>query len=197
LTAERGPLSDRPAVDEQAERVIASTRSWLEKAVIGLGLCPFAERAYLRRLVRFQVSAQVSTSGLARELGEELRYLHSADPAVCETTLLIHPHVLGDFDEYNQFLDEADAVVLALGLEGELQIASFHPKYRFAGSGADDVENLSNRSPYPMLHLLREASVTRAVESFPGVEQIGNRNAATLSALGHAGWRQLWLRDRQ
>ena len=179
-------------LDHEVDRVIAATCEWLEKAVIGLGLCPFAERAYRRKQIRYKVSAQRSTAGLLTELGAELTQLGSADPAVCETSLLIHPHVLDDFGDYNQFLDEADAVVLALGLEGELQIASFHPRYQFAGSEPDDPQNNSNRSPYPMLHLLREASVTRAVESFPGVHEIGEKNMTTLGKLGEAGWRALF-----
>ena len=177
------------------DRAIAATRNWLEKAVIGLGLCPFAAGPHLLGRIRYRVSAQESTSGLVDDLTEELEYLRATDPAVCETTLLIHPHVLNDFDDYNQFLDEADATVVALGLEGELQIASFHPAYRFAGTGSDDIENFSNRSPYPTLHLLREASVARAIATFPGVREIGERNKATLSALGEGAWRALWDRD--
>jgi hypothetical protein len=123
-------------------------------------------------------------------LAQELEQLAAVDPLSCETSLLIHPHVLGDFLDYNQDLDQADAALAALGLEGELQIASFHPDYRFAGSAANDVENCSNRSPYPMLHLLRESSVS-ATATFPGVNEIGDRNMATLRALGTAGWRKL------
>jgi hypothetical protein len=180
------------AAHDSAEQVIAATERWLEKAVIGLGLCPFAERAHRRKLIRYRVSARDSTVGLRDELGEELLHLRATDPRLCETSLLIHPWVLADFDDYNQFLDEADATVLALGLSGELQIASFHPHYRFAGTAPDDVDNYTNRSPYPMLHLLREASVTRAVATFPDATEIGARNAATLRALGLAGWRALW-----
>jgi uncharacterized protein len=183
-----------PASDtgrEPDERVIAATQNWLEKAVIGLRLCPFAATPYLRGLIRYRVSEQRSSEGLAEELEQELLRLAAADPLVCETTLLIHPHVLGDFLDYNQFLNQADAVVAALGLEGVLQVASFHPAYQFAGSGPDDVENGSNRSPYPMLHLLREASVQRAAETFPAVGEIGNRNIATLRELGAAGLRDL------
>jgi hypothetical protein len=177
---------------DSAEQVIAATERWLEKAVIGLGLCPFAERVHRRKLIRYRVSPQDSTAGLLDDLGEELLHLRATDPRLCETTLLIHPWVLGDFNDYNQFLDEADATLLALGLSGELQIASFHPHYRFAGAAPDDVDNYTNRSPYPMLHLLREASVTRAVAAFPDATEIGARNAATLRALGLAGWRALW-----
>jgi uncharacterized protein len=177
---------------EPAERVIAATRHWVEKAVIGLRLCPFAASPYLRGLIRYRVSEQASTEGLAEDLAQELLHLAAADPLVCETTLLIHPHVLGDFLDYNQFLDRAEATVAALDLKGELQIASFHPAYQFAGSAPDDVENGSNRSPYPMLHLLREASVRQAAATFPEVNEIGNRNIATLRALGAAGLRE-WL----
>src|SRR5882672_4141792 len=183
----------RPEADS-ADQVIAVTRDWLRTAVIGLGLCPFAERAHSRDRIRYRVSAQRSTAGLVDDLAEELRCLHDADAELWETTLLIHPHVLNDFGDYNEFLDEADATVAALGLEGELQVASFHPAYRFADTHADDVTNCTNRSPYPTLHLLREASVTRAVETYPGVHEIGERNVAKLTALGAAGWRQLWVR---
>jgi uncharacterized protein len=120
--------------------------------------------------------------------------LQDADPLRCETTLLIHPRVLGNFADYNQFLDDCDATVERLGFDGELQIASFHPHYRFAGTGADDIENYSNRSPYPLLHLLREASVERAIASFGDIDEIGPRNIETLRQLGHEGWRRLWLK---
>ena len=187
---EQPEAADRAASSESADRVIAATRNWVEKAVIGLRLCPFAASPYLRGLIRYRVSEQESPEGLAEELTEELNFLAAADPLRCETSLLIHPHVLGDFLDYNQFLDRADAAVAALGLEGELQIASFHPAYQFAGSAPNDVENSSNRSPYPMLHLLRESSV-RATATFPGVDEIGNRNMATLRELGAAGLRKL------
>jgi hypothetical protein len=158
-------------------------------------LCPFAEGAYRRDQIRFIVSAQRSSTGLLEELAQELEHLAAADPLLCETSLLIHPHVLADFGDYNDFLDEADAAVVALGLEGELQIASFHPAYQFAGTERDDIQNFTNRSPYPMLHVLREASVTRAVETYPNVHEIGDRNIAALTALGHEGWRKLWRTD--
>jgi hypothetical protein len=191
-----GRRSSEPrAIGESAEHVIAETRGWVEKAVIGLRLCPFAATPYLRGQVRYRVSEQTTAAGLAEDLTEELTYLAAADPAVCETSLLVHPYVLNDFLDYNQFLDQADATVASLGLTGELQIASFHPAYQFAGSAPDDIENYSNRSPYPMLHLLREASVLRATETFPEVHEIGNRNMATLRELGDAGWRELLARD--
>jgi hypothetical protein len=126
-----------------------------------------------------------------QDLAEELQHLHAADPVVCETSLLIHPHVLTDFGDYNQFLDQADATVESLDLRGELQVASFHPGYRFADTDPNDAQNYSNRSPYPMLHLLREASIARAVATYREIGAIGERNIATLRELGHAGWREL------
>jgi hypothetical protein len=178
---------------EHPDQVIAATRNWLERAVIGLQLCPFAAVPHLNDRVRYCVSAQRSGVGLLEELGHELRTLQDADPLKCETTLLIHPHVLTDFLEYNDFLDACDAAVAELGFEGDLQVASFHPRYQFAGTDAHDIENYSNRSPYPMLHLLREASVARAVANFPQIDRIGVMNKETLRRLGHDGWRQLWI----
>jgi hypothetical protein len=177
--------------EESTERVIAATRNWLAKAVIGLRLCPFAAVPFVREQIRYRVSEQQSVDGLAQELAQELLDLHAADPEICETSLLIHPYVLNDFGDYNQFLEQADAALAALDLRGELQIASFHPDYQFAGSAPNDVQNYSNRSPYPMLHLLREASVSRAVATYSGVREIGERNMATLRDLGVAGWREL------
>lgn len=174
------------------EEIIASTRRWLEKAVIGLNLCPFAESIYRATRIRFHVSEQRSAAGLLQELRCELTGLQAADPLQCETTLLIHPWVLANFREYNDFLDVCDAALTELDLEGELQIASFHPHYQFAGTQADDIENYTNRSPYPMLHLLREASVERAIAAVPDTDEIYRRNIRILQTLGHEGWRRLW-----
>ncbi len=176
-----------------AEQVIAATRLWLERAVIGQQLCPFAAGPYLNDRVRFCVSEQRSSAGLLEDLGRELQTLQDTDPLQCETTLLMHPQVMTDFLDYNDFLDECDAAVAALGLEGELQVASFHPDYQFAGTSKQDITNFTNRSPYPMLHLLREASVARAAATFPGIDEIGPRNMTTLRRLGHEGWRRLWV----
>ena len=184
-------LSADPAA--HPEQVIAATQRWLERAVIGLQLCPFAAAPHLHDRVRYCVSAQRSGVGLLEELGHELQALQDADPLKCETTLLIHPHVLTDFIEYNDFLDACDAAVAEFGFEGELQVASFHPRYQFAGTDAEDIENYSNRSPYPMLHLLREASVERAIANFPHIDRIGEINKETLRRLGHEGWRRLWI----
>lgn len=175
-----------------ADAVIADTRRWLERAVIGLGLCPFAKGVLLRDQVRFVVSRATDAEALAADLAAELQHLAAADPEALDTTLLVHPQVLQDFDDYNDFLDVVDAVVAELGLEGELQVASFHPDYRFADVDADDITNCSNRAPYPTLHLLREASIERAVAAFPDAASIYERNIDTLRRLGWAGWQALW-----
>jgi uncharacterized protein len=172
---------------------IGLTQRWLERSVIGLNLCPFAESVYRARRVHFCVSAEESEDGLEVELRRELRALQAADPLQRETTLLIHPAALTDFGAYNDFLGVCDAVVADLGLQGELQVASFHPHYQFAGTQSDDIENFTNRSPYPMLHLLRESSIERAVASAGDIDEIYKRNIRTLRRLGHDGWRRLWL----
>lgn len=160
--------------------------------MIGLNLCPFAEQPYRGNRVRFCVCERRSASGLLEDLHSELQWLARAEQRRWETTLLIHPWVLNDFVEFNDFLAVCDGAVAELGLEGCLQVASFHPYYRFAGSRPDDIENYTNRSPFPMLHLLREASVERAVEACGDTAQIYQRNVRTLRALGHAGWQRLW-----
>ena len=173
--------------------VIARTRDWLEKAVIGLNLCPFAKAVHVKQQIRYVVSDATTEQTLLADLLHELESLYDADPELIETTLLIHPHVLGDFMDYNQFLEIADAAVSELELDGEIQVASFHPDYQFAGSRPDDMDNFSNRAPYPTLHLLRESSVAKAVAAFPDAARIYERNIETLRALGHVGWRALWL----
>lgn len=175
-----------------AAEIIAATRRWLERSVIGLNLCPFAESAYRGNRVHFCVSPERSAAGLLAHLRAELIDLHAADPLQRETTLLIHPWVLTDFLEYNDFLDVCEAAVAELELEGELQVASFHPQYRFEGTQAEDIENYTNRSPYPMLHLLREASIERAIAAVPDTDEIYRRNIRTLRELGHDGWQRLW-----
>jgi hypothetical protein len=174
------------------DEIIAGTRRWLEKSVIGLNLCPFASGPYRDNRVHFCVSEQRTASGLLEELRTELANLHTANPVDRETTLLIHPWVLADFREYNDFLEVCEGAVDELGLEGELQVASFHPRYQFAGTQPEDIENYTNRSPYPMLHLLREASVERAVAATGDTEEIYRRNIRTMRELGHLGWARLW-----
>jgi uncharacterized protein len=177
----------------ETDAVIAATCRWLERAVIGLNLCPFAKAVYIKQQIRVAVTAADNSAGLLSELRHELEVLVHADPAVIETTLLIHPRAMTDFIDYHLFLKDADAAVARLGHEGVIQVASFHPDYEFAGSARDDIENCTNRSPYPMLHLLREASVDRAVAAFPDAAEIYERNIETLRRLGHEGWRRLFL----
>jgi uncharacterized protein len=168
------------------DAVIAATSAWLEKAVIGLNLCPFAKAPQVKNQIRFLVSAAHSAETLLPALIGELKMLAAADPQLLETTLLIHPQALTDFLDYNDFLDLADAAVADLGLTGEIQIASFHPDYQFAGTAPDDITNYTNRAPYPTLHLLREASIARAVEAFPDASAIFEKNMETLRQINPA-----------
>ncbi len=173
------------------DQIIAATRNWLEKAVIGLNLCPFAKAVHVKQQVRYVVSNATTPEALLERLMDELQLLSDTDPETTDTTLLIHPFVLNDFLDYNEFLDVADAAVEDMQLDGELQVASFHPDYQFADSDVNDIGNYSNRSPYPILHLLREESITRAVEAFPEAADIFDKNIETLEKLGHDGWDKL------
>ena len=172
--------------------VLAATRHWVERAVIGLNLCPFARAVWVKNQVRIVVSTARHVDGLLDDLDRELDRLVATPPEQIDTTLIVHPDVLTDFLDYNDFLDNADAAVEALDLQGVIQVASFHPDYQFAGTMPDDISNYTNRSPYPTLHLLREASIDRAVEAFPDADVIVERNVKTLDALGHAGWAKLF-----
>jgi hypothetical protein len=175
-----------------SQNPIEATRLWLERAVIGLNLCPFAKAVHAKGQVRWVLSDAQAPEALLETLGTELLLLRDASPEEIDTTLIVHPRVLGDFLDYNDFLEDADALVAELELEGVLQVASFHPGYQFAGTGPDDVENFTNRSPYPTLHLLREDSVSRAVEAFPDPDAIVDRNIETLRRLGRDGWNALF-----
>jgi uncharacterized protein len=168
------------------------TRVWLEKAVIGLNLCPFAKAVHGKGQIRWVLSEATGPEALLAQLVAELQHLQAADPALIDTTLIVHPQVLNDFYDFNDFLGLAEDTLAELGLEGELQIASFHPQFQFADARPDDISNYTNRSPHPTLHLLREASVSRAVGAFPEAETIFETNIATLRRLGKAGWRALW-----
>ena len=190
----RMTVPDAPDADT-APRVadpIAETERWLQRAVIGLNLCPFAKAVHVRGQVRFVLSEAATPEALLEDLGAELLHLRDTPAAETDTTLIVHPRALGDFLDYNDFLEQADALVAELDLEGVLQVASFHPDYQFAGTGPDDVENFTNRSPYPTLHLLREDSVSRAVEAFPDPDAIVDCNVETLRRLGRDGWRALF-----
>lgn len=174
--------------------VIQETRAWLEKAVIGLNLCPFAKPVHVAGRIRYAVSRADTSEALLADLLVELQTLAAADPEEIETTLLIHPRVFSDFLDYNDFLGVADAALEELDLVGEIQVASFHPRYQFEGTGPDDIENYTNRSPYPILHLLRESSVDQAVAAFPDTDRIYETNIETLQKLGREGWRRLGLK---
>jgi len=167
------------------------TRAWLAHAVVGLNLCPFAKAPMVKGQIRCVVDETDDPRELLDALCAQMTALVAADPAEVETTLLVHPNALLAFTDFNDFLDAADAALEDLGLDGVLQIASFHPDYQFAGTDPDDLGNASNRAPYPTLHLLREASVERAVEAFPEAEAIFENNLNTLEALGADGWAAL------
>jgi len=172
---------------------ILDTKIWLERAVIGLNLCPFAKAVHVKNQIRYVVSEATSVETLIENLLLELNHLANASVEEIDTTLIIHPHVLSDFLDYNDFLEVADGAVEELGLTGEIQVASFHPQYQFADTEPDDITNYTNRAPYPTLHLLREASVERAVAAFPEAAEIFEKNMATLEKLGHSGWQALGL----
>jgi len=177
------------------EDVIAATRDWIEKAVIGLNLCPFAKAVYVKEQVRYVVSEAKHLDGLLEDIDREISFLAEADPQQVDTTLIMHASLLGDFLDFNDFLDIVDEAVSELGHEGVIQVAAFHPQWQFAETEPDDIGNYTNRAPFPTIHLLREASVTRAVDAFPEAESIYERNIETLQKLGIEGWRALGLPD--
>lgn len=175
------------------DEVVAATRAWIERAVIGLNLCPFARAVYVKDQIRYAVSQAQDSGTLLDDLERELRFLAQAAPQAVDTTLLIHPQALTEFLDYNDFLAVADAAIERLGFAGVFQIASFHPAYQFAGTTMHDVVNYTNRSPYPMLQILREASVSRAVAAFPEAQEIYQKNIETMRRLGVSGWEALGL----
>ena len=177
------PTPDNIAIDD--------TRIWLERAVIGLNLCPFAKSVHVKGQIHYAVSQATNAEDFLQDLVRELNDLAAAEPSTRDTTLLIAPQCLADFLDFNDFLALADQALLDLDLDGVLQIANLHPDYQFAGTRADDITNYTNRSPYPTLHLLREESIDRAVEAFPQAETIFEANMQTMEQLGHEGWNAL------
>ena len=167
------------------------TRQWLEKAVIGLNLCPFAKAPHVKNLVRISVSQARHLDGFLEDLDRELQLLGDTPADELETTLLVHPTLFPDFDTFNQMLDIADAAVVDNGLEGIVQIAPFHPDFQFEGTDSDDIGNYTNRSPYPTLHLIREDSIAKAAQAFPDASAIFERNIALLEKMGHEDWDKL------
>jgi hypothetical protein len=179
------------------EFALAHTRAWVERAVIGLNLCPFAKAPHNKGLVRYALTTTTDPLALLATLIEELRHLANVPIEQIETTLLVHPNALLDFAEYNDFLELAEAAVNDQGLDGVLQVASFHPHYQFADTTADDITNATNRSPYPTLHLIREESINRAVAAFPEADSIYETNIETMERLGAQGWAQLQRQCRE
>lgn len=179
------------------EEAIADTKLWIERAVIGLNLCPFAKAAHVKNQIRYVVSDAQTVEELMQDVLSEFEELAEASPTEIDTTMLIHPYVLNDFLDYNDFLEVVDAALEEVDLDGELQVASMHPQFQFAETEVDDISNYTNRSPYPTLHLLREDSIDAAVEAFPEAEMIFEKNIETMNKLGHEGWDALGLAEVQ
>jgi hypothetical protein len=186
-----------PALTPDQERTaIEDTQKWLLEAVVGLNLCPFAKAVVVKDMVRYRVCASAEPADVLAMLREELQHLAEADPDQLDTTLLIAPNALPDFLDFNDFLADCDDVLMDLELDGVLQVADFHPQYQFGGTEVDDIENFTNRTPYPTLHLLREASLDKAVEAYPDASLIFERNIEVLNKLGYAGWQALGIHAR-
>lgn len=186
------PAPDQPlpsACDDAV--VVQDTVRWLERAVIGLNLCPFAKSVHTKGQIHYSVSRATDGRELLQDLQCELEALAEASAEQRDTTLLMAPLAMPDFLDFNDFLELADELVEAMDLAGILQVASFHPRFQFEGTLVDDVGNCSNRAPYPTLHLLREESIDRAVEVFPEAEEIFERNIEVLERLGMQGWADL------
>jgi uncharacterized protein len=173
------------------EAIIEATQQWLMRAVIGLNLCPFAKAVHVKNQIRYVVSEAQGLEAVLIDLETERKFLAESDAEEIDTTLLIVPHALEHFPDYNDALHFADILLKQLRLQGQLQIASFHPDYQFDDTAPGDIENYTNRAPYPIFHLLREASIERAVEAFPDAADIYERNMATLRRLGIDGWRDI------
>lgn len=173
------------------EVFVRDTQRWLERAVIGLNLCPFAKAPHVKGLVHYAVSDAQDSREALDDVAKELDAIAAVDASVRETTLLVVPHCLSDFLEFNEWMAKAERLVRKRRLEGVIQLASFHPQFQFEGTEPDDITNYTNRSPWPIVHLLREESIDRAVESFPEAEAIYEANMATLERIGLEGWQHL------
>ena len=187
-------MSDDP--DTHDAMVMEDTRRWVQRAVIGLNLCPFAKSVVVKGQVRYVVSRASGAKPLLADLKRELLALAGADPAALDTTLLMAPDGFAEFLDFNDLLARTDKLLLDLDLDGVLQIASLHPRYQFADTDPDDITNFTNRAPYPTLHLLREDSVDRAVAAFPNAETIFETNMQTMQDLGTVGWAALEVHAR-
>lgn len=184
-------MTNSPTNTISDDQIIKATEHWLIKAVIGLNLCPFAKPVHIRKAIHFAVSTAKTEEDVLNDLADQLLFLSEADPEVCETTLLILPNVLAEFADFNDFMELADQLLEEMNLTGTFQIANFHPKFQFAETAPEDIENYTNRSPYPTLHLIREASIEQALKSVRDPEEIFENNIRTMKKLGHEGWRKL------
>ena len=182
------------STNDLTSQVITDSQQWLERAVIGLNLCPFAKSVHVKSLIRYAISDAKSESELLADLQSELIFLNSVSQTITDTTLLIAPMCLHDFLEFNQFILKANKSLTKLDLDGVFQIATLHPQYQFAGTDVDDITNYTNRAPYPTLHLLRESSIDRALQAIPNAESIFEVNMNTMRRIGLEGWRDLGLR---
>ena len=183
------------STNDLTSQVITDSQQWLERAVIGLNLCPFAKSVHVKDLIRYAISDAATETELIADLKSELLYLNTISPTNTDTTLLIAPMFLHDFLDFNQFILKANKLLTKLDLDGILQIATLHPLYQFAGTDVDDITNYTNRAPYPTLHLLRESSIDRAIKAIPDAESIFQVNMETMRRIGLEGWRNLGLHE--
>jgi hypothetical protein len=183
-------MNSKPTTDLN-DMVLKDMQNWLERAVIGLNLCPFAKGVHVKGQIHYVVSLATEPQSLLQDLRRELRGLELSHPSTHDTTLLMAPMCLQDFLDFNDFLGQADQALTELDLDSVIQIASFHPQFQFAGTRPDDISNFTNRAPYPTLHLLREESIERAIEAYPQAEAIYGKNMETLKKLGQSGWAAL------
>jgi hypothetical protein len=187
------PMVNLPAkIVMNKKKIIAQTQQWLTDVIVGLNLCPFAKRVVLADSIRLVVSESQTDEALLEEFVLEIERLENTDIEKVETTLLIIPKMLTDFEDYNQFLDLIDNLLLQFNWQGIFQIASFHPDYCFADASPDASENLTNRSPYPILHILREDSVTKAIAQYPDVDGVSERNIKRVAGLSDKEKQQLF-----
>jgi hypothetical protein len=175
-----------------------ATRVWLERAVIGLNLCPFAKAVHVKGQVHIVVTDATEWGDLLAALAQEVDALLARTASERDTTLLVAPDAMPDFVEFNGFMGEAERLLAQRGLQGVLQLAHFHPRFEFAGADPDDPAHFTNRAPYPTLHLLREDSIARAVQAVPDPSTIYQANIATARRLGPDGWaRQMQPRPEE
>ena len=169
---------------EGTDSVIRKTREWVNGFVIRLNLCPFAKKVFDEERIRYVVLESSEIKDLTKKLLDELYFLSKTEAEKIETTLIIFPNLLTDFESFNEYLAVADEILLEMSLIGDIQIASFHPQYQFAGTTKDAAENYTNRSPYPMLHLLREVSIENALKKVPKPENIPMENIKKMNEIG-------------